>query len=222
MKEGFTDVLDSFVRSRLERVHTALPGEIVSYDGHSERKAEVKPRITFVNQSGVEVALPSIKNVPVIFPSSGSSDLLFPLGAGDGCIILFSEGSLGNFLKSTRVVKPESEDRFSLTDAICIPGLWSFEAVPNAPDRSTSTYLRRGDGEIEIDATTKFGVRNTSTDLKSELDKIYGFFGDIADAVSSWVDTGGDVPNPATVALFTTISSAATAAKTSLATLMRN
>ena len=68
--------------------------------------------------------------------------LLFPLKKGDGVLILFSETGIGNFLAGTgQVADADDQTRFSLTDAIAIPGLWTKK---NAPDVSTIELTEAG------------------------------------------------------------------------------
>ena len=130
MKENMLDILDLFFRSKMEGIHTLIPGRIEEYKGHGRKEAKVKPMVKIKNKRGEDLTIPPIDNVPVMFPSAASAEFRFPLKKGDGCLILFSEVSIGNYLNNTVESNPEDKSRFSLTDAICIPGLWSFNSVP--------------------------------------------------------------------------------------------
>lgn len=152
MSDETVAILNTFVGSLLEDVHTALPGRIESYEGHSERKARVKPLVMVRPRVGGAIEIPPIDNVPVVFPSSGAAELIFPLQRGDGCLLIFSEAALGSFLEGTGATEPETSHRHALTDAICIPGLWSFRSVPAPPPAEDSLYLRYNGAAIEITA----------------------------------------------------------------------
>lgn len=127
MKEELSDVLEIHTDAYMENVHTSISGKIVSYDS-IERKASVLPLIKLKTIKEVNVDLPVIDNVPVMFPSGSTFVLKWDIKPGDGCLLIFSEVGLGNYLNGNGVLQVATEDssRFDLTDAICIPGLFPF------------------------------------------------------------------------------------------------
>jgi hypothetical protein len=157
MKEDIVDVLNMFLDFRLENIHTVLPGKILSYD-ESRRLAEVEPLVQLKTSKEVDVKYSVVENVPVIFPSGKSFTLRWDVQKDDGCLILFSEASMGNFINSTGILQIAGEDssRFSLTDAICIPGLHS---VQKAIELSAIGI------EIYIDKTGKITVNGNNLDI---------------------------------------------------------
>ena len=112
------------IQAKLDNIHTAIPGKIIKYDGE-KNIAEVKPLIKKVFIEGEILAFPNIVNVPVIFPISKNAGVCFPVEEGDGCLILFCEMELENWLNSSlgEDVEPSVPRTFSLSDAFCIPGL---------------------------------------------------------------------------------------------------
>ena len=154
MIEGIVDTLQKFLDSRLLNVHTMLPGTITKYSGHTDRKATVLPMVKTKLLNGSDLPIQPIDNVPVVFPSSNTFSLLFPVKAGDGCIIIFSEAGIGNYLSGAGEVK-EADDlsRFSLTDAVCVPGLWPFSLAPT--NTNLSTIEINDAGIIAINGDTK-------------------------------------------------------------------
>lgn len=161
MKENIVDVFDSWLGARLRNVHTMLPGKIETYYGHTKRKARIKILVTLKDVKGNELEIPPIDNVPVIFPGSKEFSLLFPLKKGDGCMIVFSEEGIGSFLKGETTVASDSLARFSLTDAVCMPGLWSFK---NIPDSEKSTIIIDDDGNVELNGGGKRLVTHAELD----------------------------------------------------------
>lgn len=136
---GMLETLAAWQASQMEGVHTCLPGIFVSYEGHATRRARVQPAVRLELGTGPILEIPPIDGVPVVFPSSSDASILFPIKAGDGCLILFSEAGIGNYLAGRgKVTDPDDQSRFSLTDAIAIPGLFPWRAVPktNAPDNA--------------------------------------------------------------------------------------
>lgn len=136
LNKGTVDVFQSFIDSRLSDIHTSMPGKIVSYD-ESTNRATVLPLVKWqrkINNNLITIDIPPIENVPVVFFRTTAFYLKFPIKKNDGCIIHFSESSIGNFLNGNGlVVDPEDPSKFSLTDAICVPGLWGGNLPSNAP-----------------------------------------------------------------------------------------
>ena len=156
MKEEITDAFNMLIDYRLDMVHTCLPGKILSYDA-VKRLAKVEPLVSLKTSKEVNIIYQAIENVPVIFPSGSIFSLRWDVARGDGCLILFSEAGIGNYLNSTENVQVESDDstRFSMTDAICVPGLFSF---PKAQGLSK-------DNEIYIDKTGNVSIKGKEIDL---------------------------------------------------------
>lgn len=128
------EVMQSFVESRLNDVHTSIPGRIQSYDD-STGLASVEPlvKISRVNQDNTVsiIEIPIIDNVPVCILGSTDFILKFPIKKGTGVAIFFSEVAIGNFINGgNSVVDPEDAAQFSLTDAFCILGLWGKSTFP--------------------------------------------------------------------------------------------
>jgi hypothetical protein len=138
MIEGTTDIFDKFLNSRFENIHTCLPGKINKFNS-ATRKADVKPLVKLKNKSGSIIEIPAISDVPVLLPSGSNFSLSWAVQSGDGCLILFAETGIGNFLNGAgQDVEADDQSRFSLTDAICIPGLFPFARIPDSGVSITS------------------------------------------------------------------------------------
>jgi hypothetical protein len=224
--EGIVDILNIWLARKLETVHTVIPGRIETYDAQ-ERSARVEPLVNLRTRDGSIVELPFIDGVPVVFPSTSKADLVFPLERGDGCLLLFSEAAIGNFLNGRVKTDPESAARFSLTDAIAVPGLWSFRTAPSAPARTDSLYLRFREAELELDAASKAAIRNGSSGLKGELEALWDEIIELYDIGATWTGIAtpsGDAvtPDAATILRYTTGKTRSQAAKTALGDLLRD
>ena len=95
MTKDIVEILDDWFDSRLTEIHTIIPGKIVEYYGHRERKAKVKPlvKLRTVNDSIVEIG--EIENVPIVFTGSSDCNILYPLKKDDGVLLLFSDCHVG-------------------------------------------------------------------------------------------------------------------------------
>jgi hypothetical protein len=154
-KKDINKALNEWLDSKFFDLHTCIPGRIETYLGHTERKARVQPLIKLRDSKNNLIQINPIDNVPVIFPSSGVFNILFPLKKGDGCLLLFSEASIGNYLaNAANIVDADDSTRFSLTDCICLPGLWSFKNVPTNASNS-----------IILDEANKLSIQSSLIDL---------------------------------------------------------
>lgn len=129
------DVLKRWLGASLEAVHTCIPASIVTYEGHKTRRAVVQPCVDF--RSGVYVVpYGPVAGVPVCFPSTPRFSFLYDLKKGDTGILLVSEAAMGNWLDGDGTPKsPEDGSRFTLNDAIFIPGLFAWNAVPTSENK---------------------------------------------------------------------------------------
>ena len=87
---SMTSALDSYLSAALAGVHTSLPATVVKYDSKAHR-ATVSPSVSMLMDNGIQVVLPDLVDVPVVFPSSKYFDLEFPLDKGDGVLLVFQE-----------------------------------------------------------------------------------------------------------------------------------
>ena len=121
MLQEFVEEIRKMISKGLKDIHTAFPGEIVSFDektGH----ATIKPKMVFRTPSGATIEYPALSGVPVLFQqgNGGRSVIAFPVKPGDGCLVIIAEQSLDYWL-SGQVTN--SDLSFDLTNAVCIPGL---------------------------------------------------------------------------------------------------
>jgi len=159
MRQRFSDVVKKIIESYMLKIHTCIPGKIESYNP-TIKQASVKPLIKLKVNNEV-LGYPVIDNVPVIFQGTKDAVITFPIAAGDGCLILFSEQDMENFLSSTgNEVEPGDNRRYSVNDAICIPGLFPF-ASPGKTGGLTGLEVIYKNYKITIDDT---GITLNSTD----------------------------------------------------------
>ena len=92
MLQEFSQQVEDTARAAVNQIHTALPGEIVSFNPGAGT-AVVKPSGKFVTSDGVELAYPPITDAPVAFPfcQSAGIGIAFHVKPKDDCLIIFSE-----------------------------------------------------------------------------------------------------------------------------------
>ena len=66
--------MDLFLSSAMYAVHTSLPAKVEKYDAE-KHTATVKPAVNMLMDNGVQIEIPSLMEVPVVFPASKFFDM---------------------------------------------------------------------------------------------------------------------------------------------------
>lgn len=152
MRDDITPTLEQVIKNaieaRLTDVHTALPGEILSYDP-AKQVCSVQPCIMRKYVTGTIVKLPVINNVPVVHPRSGSAIIHMPLAAGDKVLLIFAERSIDIWKSQGGCPDPADTRKHHLSDAIAIPGFYPLSAPITVPDPTALTVLN-GTARMEM------------------------------------------------------------------------
>lgn len=213
--ENIPAILDKMVSSHLEGLHTSFPAKVVSYDS-SKRKATVKPLIRLKMEAGPSISIPPIPGVPVIFPSSSGFTLDFELNANDFLLIHCTEAALGNWINSRGAeTDPEDSTRFSLNDAVAVPGLYPFNAVPDFPVKiqgsSDSISLDTPTCSVVLDSDGLIAFENQAESLKGLMDDIWAELEGVTSDVNLWATGLASSPStPTTGASFIPLVNALT------------
>lgn len=160
------EVIRRALQRNLDQLHTAMPGVVVSYDATSQT-ADIRPAIKDVyrDKDGVRQVedLPILPKVPVLFPRGGGFHLSFPLTAGDGVLLIFSEVSIDRWRESSQVTDPGDLRRHGLSGAVAIPGVGPADSALN--DASASDLVLGKDGQ-----EGKVVVKNDSVEIAGGAD----------------------------------------------------
>ena len=149
MMQDFVDAIRRVVEDQIAELHTALPAEIVEFNQDS-CTVDVVPKAKITLSSGETFEYPRINDVPVLFPCGMGNDavIVYPVKKGDGCLLIFSEQSL-DYWQSSGVAS--SEMKFSLSNAIAIPGLFARPASDiGEAFKTNSIIIRNGNNKIGI------------------------------------------------------------------------
>lgn len=123
MMQEFVQRINDASNEAVEKIHTAMPGKISSYDA-SKGVATVQPTMKFKKPDGNTIDYPQITGVPVLIPQTmgQSATIGFPIKEGDECLIVVAEKSIDYWMYGQET---DTDLSFDLTDAICIPGLFA-------------------------------------------------------------------------------------------------
>lgn len=121
MIQEFVQELENMTKDSLKGIHTAMPGEILSFSPGSGR-AVVQPTGKYISSSGKRMSYPTISDVPVVFPvcQSAGVGIAYPVKAGDSCIIIVSEVELDEWRSGA---ESEGSLQFDLSSSMAVPGL---------------------------------------------------------------------------------------------------
>ena len=161
------DTIRNVVQERLSTVYTSIPGKVVKFNNG---KADVEPLVNLQGDS----KLPVLPDIPVVFPSSSTAGIVFEVAKDDTVLLVFSNSSLDEWLNGNGgAVDTDDPRRFDLTDAVAIPGLFSFTQAPelSATDGCVMSYddtkiTIKKSGDIQIGGVGATAlVKDTFIDL---------------------------------------------------------
>lgn len=171
------ETMNTYMQAYLEKIHTCIPGRIEKYDSGT-RSATVQPMVNHWFQNGeVGTKIPPVMEVPVVLWGNSTALVEVEISAGDGCLLLFAETGIGDYLNSDGKHVTDGDDpaRFQLTDAICLPFLFPFSAVPKPLNtlslrKDGSVLLQAGSGaQISLDKAGKVALDGKLATLKETV-----------------------------------------------------
>lgn len=151
MYQNVVEQVQSLIKQEQNEMHTAIPGNIMSFDVETGR-ATVQPKGKLRVDDETYVDYPQLNDIPIVFPScpTMSAGIAFPIMEGDSCLIIFCEQALDFWLESGDTT---SELRYSLTNAVAIPGLLKASGnVVKEACSENSLVLHCGQSKISISA----------------------------------------------------------------------
>lgn len=149
------ETIQTHLDGRQAQIHTALPGQIVSYNP-TKMTASVQIGIQAMHEKidgSIEaMTILPIQDVPVHFPGGGGHTLTFPVKAGDECLVIFAERNIDNWFQHGGTQQPGDYRMHDINDAFVMVGTRSQPKVPNNVS-PTTVQLRSDDGHtvVQID-----------------------------------------------------------------------
>jgi len=129
-------LVDSFDH-QIAGIYTSMPATIVSIKDNLETlMIDAQPSLNVNYLDGRVSERPPVLNIPVIFPSSSTSAITFPLKVGDPVWLMFSMRGLDAFKAGNgRPSTPTDFRKFNSLDAVAIPAPWPASMSPNKPSK---------------------------------------------------------------------------------------
>lgn len=207
------EVLEALRRSIVARVHTSIPGEVVSFNPLTNT-VDVKLAIKdFVFDGDGERAYDDpivFPSVPVVWPRGGGYVITVPLKAGDFVWLMFAERSLAEWRTTGQVSEPLDSRRLSVGYPVALPGAFpdvevlSPEPTKDLPNRTSKMVVGKDghgaqiviDGDDPITPTIKIG--RDATDFVALAALVQTALDAIRTAFNTHVHTSAAAGSPTT------------------------
>lgn len=159
LENAFSLIVSEILKAKL---NVSMPALVTAYDG--KNRVTVQPVVNrkYVGQDSKP--LPPIEDVPIKFFGSGGYWLTVDIEVGTGVLLVCSQRSIDAWKNSSdgAVGDASTPRRFSMSDAIALPGLETFEqAVTVSP--GIELRNRAGDVKVSVNGTAITLDNGTST-----------------------------------------------------------
>ena len=129
------DVIQTQFQIELGKMWTGMPCIVTNVVGElTNQRIDVRPAINTFYKDGTDQEEEQILGIPVIFPSSSTSIISWPINVGDNVFCVFSQRSMDNFkIGNGQPTVPTDWRKMNRKDAVAIPGLSPFGKSLNNP-----------------------------------------------------------------------------------------
>jgi len=116
------DVFSLIKRETMLDINCIQVGTIVSYNS-TTNMAEVSINVKRKLKNGTEIEYPTLDDCPVFMLYGGMASITMPISSGDGCLILFNDRCMDDWILLGDVTAPADKRIHSLSDGIVIVGI---------------------------------------------------------------------------------------------------
>ncbi len=188
------DVLLGLKNNISSSLNCCKVGQILSYNS-ANRTAQIQLLIDTILRDGTVLKNTVLNDVPVLTLQGGGMSLQLPIGAGDQCLVLFSDQNIDGWFVSGSENPPPFTRNHDLSDGFAIVGV-NYQSSSSIPALS-STEARL----VDSSGKTKFGIesgkltiQNSSQNLLTILQTlITGILGMKTSNGATLIDSTGDV-----------------------------
>ena len=170
----------AFFEHQMRKVYTAIPAVIIAVRSDEKQSVDVKPLINQVFADlEDDTEHPVLLHVPLIYPSSSTSAVTFPVHPGDTVMLVFSQAGTDVFKSGDGTAQPPPDNRrFSIRDAVAIPGLFPFGSAINQASKHTLPHSTNdlvvfhnlgtsAECELRMKQSGKIEVNGSAIDISS-------------------------------------------------------
>ena len=144
----WTQVIPLVMEQVLRRVHTAIPGIVVTFDP-TTRRAEVQPAVNLMLDDGSGVPRAQLLDVPVLRTGGGGWRIDAPLAPGDAVLLLYCERDISGFKESNRQGNLPTDQIMADSDVVALP-MFTPTVGATAPEVTDGLSIQSADGATAI------------------------------------------------------------------------
>lgn len=176
----FESATKALFEYQMRNIFTAIPAKVMMVENAGEQRVSVKPLVNAVFPDWDDSEeFPTILSVPLVYPSSSSSAVVFPVHAGDTVLLVFAQSCMDVFKGGDGSAQPPSDyRRFDKRDAIAIPGLFPFGSAINQVSKHTLPHSTddlvvfhnlgtSAECELRMKQTGKIEINGNQIDISS-------------------------------------------------------
>lgn len=176
----FESATKALFEYQMRNIFTAIPAKVMMVENAGEQRVSVKPLVNAVFPDWDDSEeFPTILSVPLMYPSSSSSAVVFPVHAGDTVLLVFAQSCMDVFKGGDGSAQPPSDyRRFDKRDAIAIPGLFPFGSAINQVSKHTLPHSTddlvvfhnlgtSAECELRMKQSGKIEVNGSAVDISS-------------------------------------------------------
>jgi len=128
------EVIDQIAGRAIEAIHTTLVGRVVAVGSTT---IDVQP-VTKKVLNGSIIDMPLFKDVPPISMQGGSSFEIYPISAGDYCLLFVCESNIERWYTGQDDQQPNEDRSFDYSDSFAIVGVNPLAAAKTIPVVTTA------------------------------------------------------------------------------------
>ena len=142
-------LIKTIIDFNLHNLHTSIPCVVETFNGNGTVNATPAIKRVLV-ENNEEITLPTLSEIPIIYPSVGKYRITFPIEIGDEGILVFSEREINQFVEKGEVTRPLMYRKHNISDAVFIPALIS-QGKRNNVSSSEGLVLEEINGGAKIE-----------------------------------------------------------------------
>lgn len=153
-------------------IWTGLPCVISSFNDKAitvECVPTVQGTITLKDGSQKNVNMPTLVDVPVVWPRGGGYTMTFPIMQGDECLVVFSSRCIDGWWQSGEISPPTDKRMHDLSDGFAFVGPFS-QKTKIANISLITAQFRSDDGTVLVDLDAEGGIATVKAPFQIKLD----------------------------------------------------
>lgn len=120
---GFYEAIHDGARKELKNFNFSMIATVSSIDNLSDGFIDVEPVCNYLDYSMTESEVPTIYDVPVLYPNTTTSSITVPIQQGDGVLLVFTQHRNDDYLEGVEGKHlPLSQSWLALHNAVAFVG----------------------------------------------------------------------------------------------------